>query len=213
MPAMRSFDYFSLVDLNKLLNIQPNNWLYHVTDTFDQCRKSHNAPVPYPIVQHLNVRISVAMWCIVGYGTGALWHLWHRSIVMTYPYSTQCRICRVFFDNQPLLEAHMAEKHPEGSLVNFCTLCSLQFSSKHLYQNHMFEIHEKNVSARPVLSCPACPFQTLGRMMLVRHMATHKELHAPCPICGKTFSTQGKKVQEAFFFRNWFHIIKTSLTK
>ena len=38
------------------------------------CPTSHNAPL-----WNRNVHISVPKWCIVGYGTGALWDLWDRS--------------------------------------------------------------------------------------------------------------------------------------
>ena len=37
---------------------------------------SHNAPFC-----NRNVHISVTKWCIVGYGTGALWDLYNRSIL------------------------------------------------------------------------------------------------------------------------------------
>ena len=33
---------------------------------------------------HTHVHISVTIWCIVGYGTGALWDLCNRSIMMPY---------------------------------------------------------------------------------------------------------------------------------
>ena len=42
------------------------------------CPISHNAPL-----WNRNVRISVPMWCIVGYGTGALWDFWIWSIPFT----------------------------------------------------------------------------------------------------------------------------------
>ena len=37
--------------------------------------KSHNAPVPYPTIYHFvtNMHIAVAIWCIVGYLSDALW--------------------------------------------------------------------------------------------------------------------------------------------
>ena len=40
------------------------------------CPISHNTPL-----WNRNVHISVPMWCTVGYGTGALWDLWDRSIL------------------------------------------------------------------------------------------------------------------------------------
>ena len=44
----------------------------------DQAHKSHNAPVPYPTMCHSEQKCAhfCSEWCIVGYGTGALWDLW-----------------------------------------------------------------------------------------------------------------------------------------
>ena len=40
--------------------------------------ESHNAPVPHPTVHHSEQKCAhfCSEWCIVGYGTGALWDLW-----------------------------------------------------------------------------------------------------------------------------------------
>ena len=48
----------------------------------DLIHKSHNAPVPYPTMHHSEQKCAhfCSEWCIVGYGTGALWDLWIRSI-------------------------------------------------------------------------------------------------------------------------------------
>ena len=44
----------------------------------DQFHKSHNAPVPYPTMHHSEQKCAhfCSEWCIVGYGTGALWDFW-----------------------------------------------------------------------------------------------------------------------------------------
>ena len=78
-----------------------NNWVIAATScilygrqSIDQIHKSHNAPVTYP--QELITVISswhpamhhseqkcahfCSEWCIVGYGTGALWDLWKWSV-------------------------------------------------------------------------------------------------------------------------------------
>ena len=48
----------------------------------DQFFKSHNALVPYPTMHHSEQKCAhfCSEWCIVGYGTGALWELWTRPI-------------------------------------------------------------------------------------------------------------------------------------
>ena len=48
----------------------------------DQIHKSHNAPVPYPTMHHSEQKCAhfCSEWCIVGYGTGALWDLKDWSI-------------------------------------------------------------------------------------------------------------------------------------
>ena len=58
-----------------------------ITLILDPSHKSHNASEKYPTM-HLfvtemctRVHISVTKWCIVGYGTGALWDLRDGSIV------------------------------------------------------------------------------------------------------------------------------------
>ena len=47
----------------------------------DQFYKSHNAPAPYPTMHHSEQKCThfCSEWCIVGYGTGALWDLCNRS--------------------------------------------------------------------------------------------------------------------------------------
>ena len=56
------------------------------TFSIDPDHKSHNVSDRYPTMHHLvtemctYVHISVTKWCIVGYGTGALWNLCDRSI-------------------------------------------------------------------------------------------------------------------------------------
>ena len=46
----------------------------------DLIHKSHNATAPYPTMHHLEQKCAHAhfcsKWCIVGYGTDALWDLW-----------------------------------------------------------------------------------------------------------------------------------------
>ena len=48
----------------------------------DQFHKSQNAPVPYPTMLHSEQKCAhfCSEWSIVGYGTGAFWDLWIRSI-------------------------------------------------------------------------------------------------------------------------------------
>ena len=48
----------------------------------DQFHKSQNAPVPYPKMFHSEQKCShfCSEWCIVGYGSGALWDLWILSL-------------------------------------------------------------------------------------------------------------------------------------
>ena len=72
----------------------------------DMFCKSHNASVSYPTMQHFVtemctfVHISVTKWCIVGYLSDALWHLWDGSIVVMLS-CTQCYIfiCVIPSDN------------------------------------------------------------------------------------------------------------------
>ena len=52
----------------------------------DPSHKSHNASDKYPIMHHFTI------WCIEGYGTGALWDLWNRS---TWMLCIDIRICTV----------------------------------------------------------------------------------------------------------------------
>ena len=50
--------------------------------TIDQIHKSHNATIPYPTMLHSKHKCVhfCSEWSIVGYGTGAFWNLWIRSI-------------------------------------------------------------------------------------------------------------------------------------
>ena len=60
---------FENLDLPLILT-QPNR--------IDLIHKSHNAPVPYPTMHHSEQKCAhfCSEWCMVGYGTGVLWHLW-----------------------------------------------------------------------------------------------------------------------------------------
>ena len=66
-----------------------HSWDYHPgglslnqVSTIEQIHKSHNAPIPYPMMHHSEQKYAhfCSEWCIVGYGTGALWDLCNRSI-------------------------------------------------------------------------------------------------------------------------------------
>ena len=48
----------------------------------DHFHKSQNAPVPYPRIRHSEQKCAhfCSEWSILGYGTGAFWDLWIRSI-------------------------------------------------------------------------------------------------------------------------------------
>ena len=48
----------------------------------DQSHKSHHAPVSYPANHHSEQKCAhfCPEWCVMGYGTGALWDLWIWSI-------------------------------------------------------------------------------------------------------------------------------------
>ena len=56
----------------------------------DPSHKSHYASDNYLTMHHFvtemstHVQISVTKWCIVGYGTGALWDMCNRSIADAY---------------------------------------------------------------------------------------------------------------------------------
>ena len=57
------------------------------TNVIDPLHKSHNALDRYPTMHHYVTEMSicahfVTKWCIVGYGTGALWDLYNRFILI-----------------------------------------------------------------------------------------------------------------------------------
>ena len=56
----------------------------------DQFHKSQNAPVPYPTMLHSEQKCThfCSEWSIVGYGTGAFWDLWIKSIWRLYCIAT-----------------------------------------------------------------------------------------------------------------------------
>ena len=69
---------------------------------------SHNAPVPHPTMHHSEQKCAhfCSEWCIVGYGTGALWDLW------------DCSTDRVIFSQGWCLMSLFSSMHPLP-----CTLC------------------------------------------------------------------------------------------
>ena len=70
--------------------------MWHMWSIIDPSHKSHNSLGQYPTM-HLfvtemctHVHIPVTKWCIVRYGTGALWDLYNRSIVIHVALYWQC---------------------------------------------------------------------------------------------------------------------------
>ena len=68
----------------KLPWTHPDIWIKSINKCASH--KSHNALAKYPTMHHFvtemctHVHISATKWCIVGYGTDALWDLWnHRE--------------------------------------------------------------------------------------------------------------------------------------
>ena len=72
--------------LSKCLLFTPTFFSVHTSlltvFVIDQFYKSHNASVPYPTMHHSEQKCAhfCSEWCIVGYGTDALWDLWISSI-------------------------------------------------------------------------------------------------------------------------------------
>ena len=71
------------------------------TDLIDPPHKSNDTSDKYPIMNHfvtemcIHGHISVKNWCIMGYGTGALWDLWDWSILKLTAW--QVALGKVFF--------------------------------------------------------------------------------------------------------------------
>ena len=63
----------------------------------DQFHKSQNAPVPYPTVHHSEQKCAhfCSVWSIVGYGKGAFWDLWIRSITVLHAQLWWSFLCQV----------------------------------------------------------------------------------------------------------------------
>ena len=67
----------------------------------DQPHISHIATKPWPTMHH-SERKSAPFWCIVGYGTGALWDLWYWSIRLRI----RDLLCSVIFWQQAIDLSH-----------------------------------------------------------------------------------------------------------
>ena len=63
----------------------------------DQFHKSQNAPVPYPTVHHSEQKCAhfCSVWSIMGYGKGAFWDLWIRSITVLHAQLWWSFLCQV----------------------------------------------------------------------------------------------------------------------
>ena len=78
-----TWDYYTVTVVIEMTSTSINNKTNVVAVAPSQCcvpfHKSHNASDKYPTMHHFVtemctcVHISVTKWCIVGYGTGALW--------------------------------------------------------------------------------------------------------------------------------------------
>ena len=55
---------------------------WYTVQIIDQLHKSLNTPVPYPTMLHSEQKCArfCSEWSIMGYGTGAFWELWIRSV-------------------------------------------------------------------------------------------------------------------------------------
>ena len=67
--------------------------MHFVLVVIDQSHKSHSAPGPCPTMYHSEQKCAhfCSEWCIVGYGTAALWDLWIRAI--------ECNLVIIFGSN------------------------------------------------------------------------------------------------------------------
>ena len=75
---------------DRTINRQPNYKNEPTAWLIDRIHKSHNKHVPYATVhrsEHKGAH-SYSEWCIVRYGTGALWDLWDWSY-LGIPYDTE----------------------------------------------------------------------------------------------------------------------------
>ena len=88
----------------------------------DQHQKSHNAPVPYP-----PMHISVSKWCIVRYGTGALWDLWmvpSRLKYLASRYISRWVVskfqCRYLVGSWRFYEYSLLNKHSFSNVTSKC---------------------------------------------------------------------------------------------
>ena len=79
-PLMVSYDVFFVSSKTKTC----------ATFAKDPSHKSHDASCRNPMMHHFvteictHMHIAVTKWCIVGYGTSALWDLCNRSITMLH---------------------------------------------------------------------------------------------------------------------------------
>ena len=78
-----------------MLQIHHEAMLVGFVYLIDPSHKSHSASDKYPTMHHFvkqmctHLHISVTKWCIVGYGTDALWDIWDWSIAK--PHTCQGR--------------------------------------------------------------------------------------------------------------------------
>ena len=86
----------------------PSHYLKQCFDLLliDQFHKSQNAPVPYPTMQHSEQKCAhfCSGCCIVGYGTGAFWDLWMRSIG---PLETNFSKIQIKIQNFSFMKMHL----------------------------------------------------------------------------------------------------------
>ena len=69
-----AYEQRSLLPRNTVHTVETLKWKCHIHE-MDPSHKSHNASDKYPEMCTY-VHVSVKKWCIVGYGTGALWDFW-----------------------------------------------------------------------------------------------------------------------------------------
>ena len=98
--------------------------MYHTWSVIDPSHKSHNALDIYPTMYHFVtemctiVCIFVTKWCTVGYGTGALWDLWIRSLCCVFLWlGTLQIISPIFFRVTSLVLGNICNSSVHGWLT------------------------------------------------------------------------------------------------
>ncbi|GFR81331.1 zinc finger protein 208 [Elysia marginata] len=111
----------------------------------------------------------------------------------------QCLKCKVYFEDETLLDKHFRETGCSGFT---CSICNASFGLEYSLLKHIVQVHKREEKN---MQCEKCGHWLTDFSAWVRHEANHAQSQYECKLCNKRFKTK-RPFYDSHMFR--MHNIK-----